>query len=155
VHTVALRVGLSEPDAEDCAQHVWMTLYRNRRSIKDPKALPSWLIKTTHRKAVEISKQFSRKEALEQGAAPSFDAVTLPDQELYELELRAVLQAAMGELDPRCRQLLSILYFSPDKKTYSEIARTIKVKSNALGPLRSRCLTKLKKILKNIGYEWD
>ena len=44
VNTVARRVGLSGLDAEDCAQHTWMSLYRNRRVIKDPQALPAWLI---------------------------------------------------------------------------------------------------------------
>ena len=36
VNTVALRAGLSLIDAEDCAQHAWMSLYRRRHAIKDP-----------------------------------------------------------------------------------------------------------------------
>ncbi|MFW9817841.1 MAG: RNA polymerase sigma factor, partial [Candidatus Thorarchaeota archaeon] len=46
VYGVARRVGLSVPDAEDCAQQTWLTLYRKKDTIKDPQSLPAWLIRT-------------------------------------------------------------------------------------------------------------
>ena len=54
VMTVALRTGLSNSDAEDCSQHTWISLYKNRDRIADPLRLPSWLIKTTNRRAMRI-----------------------------------------------------------------------------------------------------
>ena len=63
VNTIAIRVGLDVADAEDCAQHTWLTLYRKRDSIRDPKALPAWLIRTTHLKAARMAERLHRGTA--------------------------------------------------------------------------------------------
>jgi len=64
VFTVARRAGLTRADAEDCAQHTWLSLYRTRHTIKDPVALPAWLIRTTHRRALRMAKQQARLNPL-------------------------------------------------------------------------------------------
>ena len=154
VFTVARRAGLSEPDAEDCAQHTWMALYRRRHAIKDPVALPAWLIKTTHRQAVLMARQFQRQTDsgdLSQQADPS----PLPDELVESLINQSAIHAALPHLDSKCRQLIASLYFSKSKVSYRKLAADLKVKPNSLGPLRSRCLGKLKKILEKMGYESD
>jgi DNA-directed RNA polymerase specialized sigma24 family protein len=72
-----------------------------------------------------------------------------------QLETEAIIDIAMRQLDLRCRKLLHALYLSPGERSYREIARLLKVKPNSLGPLRSRCLQKLRKILENLGYDMD
>ncbi len=154
VYAVASRVGLSEGDAEDCAQQTWIALYRNRRSIRDPKTLPAWLIKTTQRRAVRMLQRLVRESAL----APTLDpglSLPLPDEEVLALERQAVLEAALEKLDPRCRKVLAELFLSPENKSYSDIARSLGLATNTLGPLRSRCLKKLQVILKKMGYALD
>lgn len=154
VHAVAGRVGLSEGDIEDCAQQTWIALYRHRQSIRDPKTLPAWLIKTTRRRAVRIMQRLSRESAM----APALDPVLerpLPDEEILALERQAILEAALRQLQPRCRKVLTELFFSPDSKSYGDIARSLGLATNTLGPLRSRCLKKLQAILNKMGYTLD
>jgi len=151
VHGVALRAGLSTADAEDCAQHTWLSLYRRRRAIVDPVALPAWLIRTAHRQAVALSRRRGHQttdllvDSTEDGAA-------LPDAQLEAKELEAHLEAALRLLRPRCRQLLTSLYLTGKSKSYRDLARDLKVRPNSLGPLRSRCLKQLADILKKKGY---
>lgn len=154
VNTVARRVGLSSLDAEDCAQHTWLSLYRNRKVIKDPTALPAWLIRTTHRQAVYIYKK--RKRTSEAEADRVIEpTLTLPDDEVHRLEQQAIIELALSKIDGRCRKLLEQLFFAPDEKSYQEIARELGVAPNTMGPLRSRCLNRLRKILDEMGFEWD
>lgn len=152
--SVALRVGLSEADAEDCLQQTWLALYRNRKRIKDPEALPAWLIRTVHRKAVTIRQRSAKGAALNSLLAP-LERVRLPDELVGAMEHTAIIELAMRLLDDRCQQLILDLFLSPHKKSYRQIAKDLKVKPNSLGPLRSKCLKKLKGILKNLGYELD
>jgi len=154
VHSVALRTGLSPHDAEDCAQQTWIALYRRRLSIKDPKSLPSWLIRTTHRRAVRMARryaQFTELEASEQMQDPA----RLPDKLLEQWELEAHLEFALGQLDRRCERLLRSLFLSEAVPSYRELARLLGVKSNSFGPLRSRCLHQLRQILEKMGYAPD
>jgi RNA polymerase sigma factor (sigma-70 family) len=154
VFSVASQVGLSESDAEDCAQQTWIALYRNRRSIRDPMTLPAWLIKTTRRRSVRMLQRLVRESSLAPSIDPRLDQ-PLPDHEILALERQAVLEAALRELDPRCRKVLEALFLAPESKSYGDIARSLGLATNTLGPLRSRCLKKLQVILKKMGYDLD
>lgn len=155
VHTVALQAGLEAADAEDCAQLTWMTLYRKRHSINDPRALPAWLIRTTHRQAVHMARRVSGGKVAAEFFESTRSAPTLPSKVVERLETQAIIDIAMRQLDTRCQKVLHALYLSSDEPPYKEIARLVRVKPNSLGPLRSRCLSKLKKILENLGYDLD
>jgi RNA polymerase sigma factor (sigma-70 family) len=154
VYTVAARVGLSDGDAEDCAQQTWLSLYRHRASIRDPQTLPAWLIKTTRRQAVRMLKRLTRESAMAPEIDPELNR-PLPDEEVLALERQAILDAALEQLDPRCRTVLTALFLSPDNKSYGDIARSLGLATNTLGPLRSRCLKKLQAILEKMGYALD
>ncbi len=154
VYSVARRTGLTRHDAEDCAQQTWMNLYRRRRSIKDPTALPAWLIRATHRKAITlISEAMTRARVDVHGDLPQRSS--LPDKIVEELEELAILDAAMRLLDERCRRVLSHLYLTAERASYQQLARDLRIKPNSLGPLRSRCIGRLRKILKDLGWQAD
>jgi len=154
VYTMASRVGLSDGDAEDCAQQTWIALYRHRHSIRDPQTLPAWLIKTTRRRAVRMLQRLVRESSLTSVLDPGLNQ-PLPDEEILALERQAILEAALKELNPRCRQVLAALFLEPESKSYGAIARSLGLSANTLGPLRSRCLKKLQVILNKMGYELD
>ena len=153
VFTVARRAGLTDADAEDCAQDVWLALYRSRRSLKDPQAIPAWLIKTTHRRAVALGQRSRRSGAESEGVQAPFP--NLPDHELLAIEREFLVREAVKRLDPRCRLLIENLYFQKGQVTYRQLSDAIGISPNGLGPLRSRCLTKLARILKNLGMSED
>lgn len=154
VYTVACRAGLTPLDAEDCAQHTWLSLYRKRRSIKDPIAVPVWLIRTVHREAIKTARNLGRSTSADNMDEP-VDGRSLPDDQLESLQLQLALSKAIERLDPRCRRLITEMYLSKSEKKYRELAAEIGVKPNSFGPLRKRCLIKLREILKKMGYPMD
>lgn len=152
VYTVARRTGLDRFDAEDCAQHTWLMLYRHRRKLKNPRGLPAWLIRTCHRQAIYVSRQLTRR-AEAYRLLDSSPSENLTNSEIERLEWQAALNTAMTELDPRCCRLIEDLFLAPEDVTYKIMAERLGLSINALGPLRSRCLKKLQSILKKMGYE--
>lgn len=154
VYSVAVRVGLGGPDAEDCAQHTWLSLFKHRRSIQTPAALPAWLIRTTHRQAIRLMERHRRASGAEEQDQLIAQA-HLPDKVVEQIELEGVIQFALTQLDPRCRRLLLHLFFDQEEQSYRKLAAALGVKTNSLGPMRGRCLKKLEQILKKMGYELD
>ena len=151
VYTVARRLGLAAFDADDCAQHTWIALYRNRHKIKDPQGLPAWLIMTTRRHALRMLRQQQRrKDSPLDIKLP--DPVIPPDDELLLLELQDALEHAIEQLDVRCQELITSLFLAPESVSYQDIAKTLNISVNAIGRMRSRCLLRLREILIKMKY---
>jgi RNA polymerase sigma factor (sigma-70 family) len=79
----------------------------------------------------------------------------LPDELVLQLEHQVILEKAMDQLDPRCRQLLTALFLEGDEVSYRRLASTLGLKPNSVGSMRTRCLKKLENILKKMGYTGD
>ena len=154
VYNVARRVGLSIPDAEDCAQQTWLTLYRKRESIKDPQSLPAWLIRTTHRQAVHMAKRKNLQSELTESDT-WIDNQLMPDELVQQFEHQAILEKGMEQLDTRCRQLLTALFLENNEVSYRRMSSVLGLKPNSVGSMRTRCLKKLENILRKMGYTKD
>lgn len=154
VYAVATRAGLSVADAADCFQQTWVALYENRRRLREPARLSAWLVTTARREALRLLREGGRSvggEGLEQMA----DAHPLPDEELKAIRRQAELETAVGALDERCRQLIELFFFEPEKRSYEDIAATLGMAPNSLGARRRRCLERLRKILTENGVDTE
>lgn len=147
VYSVARRWGLEDADAEEVSQQTWVALYEGRDEIEDPVALPAWLIRVASRKAQRLVRRCIRSRNLPSGG--SLEPPPLPDDELLALERQAYLQLALTRLDDRCRRLIEELFLVHPPKSYQEIARTLGLRPNSLGPIRARCLQRLRLILED------
>ncbi len=151
VYSVACHSGLSGGDAEDCAQQTWMALYKGRKTVRDPARLPGWLTSTTRRKARRMVLKKSRASEVRDNLDPTGTDIH-PDEAIIALQRKAQLDLALEQLDERCQKLLRAIFLSPQELTYKEIALRLGIPPNSLGPTRSRCLNKLKKILDEMDY---
>lgn len=152
VFHAALRTGLTSAEAEDCVQQTWLALYNSRFKIEQPDQLPSWLISTTRRKAWRFIQRRDKASEVYSQLAP-MKGVETPDEELMRAQQAANLELALDQLGGRCAKLLRAIFFSPEKLSYKEIARSMGIPPNSLGPTRVRCLSKLRKILEEIENE--
>ena len=146
IYTIATRMGLSMQDAADCFQQTWLLLYKSRKSISQPERLSAWLTTTAKREALRIRRRARPDVDIESVPAPA-DLNPTADAELEALEERARLEAAIGRLDERCARLVHALFFDPQERSYDEIARDMGIPRNSMGPVRGRCLGRLKQLL--------
>jgi RNA polymerase sigma factor (sigma-70 family) len=153
VYTIAIRAGLSLDDAADCFQQTWVVLYRHRHKLKDPSRLSAWLVTTAKREAMRLRK-LAAKSTNPVEAADRPDSDPLPDDVLIQLERQANLEIAISALNPQCRRVVEAFFFSTEDRTYVQIAESLGVSPNSLGPIRRRCLERLKKILIQNAY-WE
>jgi RNA polymerase sigma factor (sigma-70 family) len=145
VWSICTRYRLRNSDIEDVGQTVWLLLVEQLGKLREPAALPGWLATTTQRECLRVLTAARKTE----DAVPLDDTVLVVDaavieQEILAAERNAALRAALGELPPRCRQLLTMLISDPPRP-YTEISATLQIPMGSIGPQRSRCLERLRR----------
>jgi RNA polymerase sigma factor (sigma-70 family) len=144
---VARSAGLSQGDAEDVLQTVWMRLITHLDGIHDAGALTGWLVTTTKREAWRV-----RAAGRKQLPADQDVFADLPDkgpgseEQVIVEDQRRELWAAIGMLSRRCQELLRILAFAP-RSDYATVAAALGMRVGSIGPTRGRCLAKLRALL--------
>lgn len=153
IYAVPRRAGLSEEQAADVFQEVFLTLLQKIDEIEQPDKIRSWMVTTAKFKTWGIirgSKGFyspETEEEMEAEMASIVDKSPLADELLVELEEQHLIRAALEKLEERCRTILSMIYLRDTAASYVEVGAAIGVGETSISPMRSRCLKKLEKIL--------
>jgi RNA polymerase sigma factor (sigma-70 family) len=137
---------LSDADAEDVGQVVWLRLVDQLDNLRDPAALPGWLATTTRRECFRIQRATSRQSAGRQVLdenIPDEQAATA-DHDLLVAERNAALREAFARLPPGGQRLLALLIADPPVP-YAEIGARLGISVGSIGPSRGRCLDKLRR----------
>ncbi len=149
VYSTALNIGLDADDAGDVFQEVFLELYRSAGRIRRPEALPRWLIVATRRLCYKVATR--RRRLLPDISEDLVDPSSLADEEVVASEARLRLENALSELGGRCAKLLRVLFFSAREVSYDEVAEKMGMARGSVGPIRIRCLNRLKRVLGEIG----
>ena len=153
IFAIPRRAGLSEEQAADVFQEVFLTLFEKIGEIEQPDRIRSWIVTTAKFKTwavVRSSKGLyspATEEEMEAEMANIRDDAPLADDILIELEEQHLIRSALLELEERCQKILSMIYLRDPAASYVEVAAEINVGETSISPLRSRCLKKLEKIL--------
>jgi RNA polymerase sigma factor (sigma-70 family) len=151
VMSVAVRYRLSDEDAADVGQTLWLRLVQHLRELREPKALPGWIVATTRNECFRVLRGRQRTQSfdpLDAGIAEraEFRGVEYIDldADLLRAERHEALLAAFAELPEHHRQLLLLLLADPPL-AYAEISRRIGIPIGGIGPTRARALERLRR----------
>lgn len=153
IFAIPRRAGLSEEQAADILQEVFLTLFEKLDDIEQPDKIRSWIVTTAKFKTwglVRSEKGFyspETEEEMEQEMARLPDTSPLADERLIELEQQHLIRAALREVEERCQKILSMIYLRDASASYADVAEEIGVGETSISPMRARCLKKLAKIL--------
>ena len=153
IFAIPRRAGLSEEQAADILQEVFLTLFEKLDEIEPPDKIRSWVVTTAKFKTwglVRSEKGFyspETEEEMEQEMASLPDLSPLADERLIELEQQHLIRTALKEIEERCQKILSMIYLRDAAASYAEVAAEIGVGETSISPRRARCLKKLAKIL--------
>jgi RNA polymerase sigma factor (sigma-70 family) len=140
IYSVAHSLCRSSEDAADVFQQVCLELYQHLSELRDAETLPAWLITVTKRQAIASLK-------LSKAWTPLVDDHPYGIDHIAMIENEYLVDRAMLGLPDQCRQLLDLLYRQPSQLSYAEIAERLGVAASSIGPMRARCLAKLRKLL--------
>ncbi len=140
VFSVALRNGLEREDAADVTQEVFVALLDAVGSLKDDAALASWLMTVARRTAWRVRSRNARTRR------PVEEDALAPDP-VDDWTSVTVLHDAVARLGDPCRTLIIQLYLDADQASYAEIAARMGRSIGGIGPLRGRCLARLRDMI--------
>ncbi|MFE1339427.1 MULTISPECIES: RNA polymerase sigma factor [unclassified Streptomyces] len=158
VWSVARSHRVSRVDAEDVRQLTWFRLMQNADRIRDPDRLGDWLATVARREAIKAATRDRRlvhvgdREVLES----LLDRHRGPHESPEQITLRAdrgrEVRRALDGLSEQCRELLLRALQDPPA-SYQEIAAALAMPEGSVGPIRTRCLRRLRRALDQAAAE--
>lgn len=154
IYSIPIKLGIRD-EAADIFQAVCLDLLSDLPRLREPRALPKWLMQACYHRCLQHRRKSGRYATADEAAAEALpaDSDQLPETLLCELEKEQMVRNALTELNPRCEQMIRMLFFEIPPRPYQEIARELDLATGSIGFIRGRCLDKLKKQLAKMGFE--
>jgi RNA polymerase sigma factor (sigma-70 family) len=154
VYAVPRRAGLDAEASADVFQEVFVTLVRSLETLEQPERLSAWLLTIARRATWRHVQQRIAARAnlaeLDEVAEEALDGELLPEDALLLLEEQHEVRTALAQLDERCRQLLTMLFYSSVSPSYEQVAAALGMAEGSIGPIRARCLERLQRQIKRL-----
>jgi len=153
IFSVPIKYGFSTDDSAEIFQSVCVEMLSELPKLRNPKALPKWIMQVTAHKCFHHKRRAQRteirdmaSELIETPAAERADAI------LKEAEEEQMLREALLSMPPRCRELIRMLFFEEPARPYDAIASELGLATGSIGFIRQRCLERLRKRLTEAGF---
>ena len=153
IFSIPLKQGLTRDEAADIFQAVCLDLVAELPRLRDPQALPAWLIQTTLHKVSKWRRRNDRyvpDEGTHTENAPAPEA-DMPDALIREVQQTQALRDSVAALSDRCQRMVQMLFFETPARPYKDVASALGVATGSIGFLRSRCLDRLRSALEGNG----
>ncbi|MDF3301775.1 RNA polymerase sigma factor [Streptomyces tropicalis] len=142
---------LSDADGHEVYQTVWFRFAQHLGRIREPHKAGSWLASTARHECLRTIRSLNRLTVTDDPRL--LDRVSeerTPEQSLLDSEEAAAqserirrLWQEFEALGERCRQLLRVLMAAPPP-SYQEVSAGLGIAVGSIGPLRQRCLRRLR-----------
>lgn len=155
VYAVIRRCGIGGDEAADLFQEVWVAAWDGLASLRDERVLAGWLATIAARQARRALRRRIHSivedgERFETEAMIAPDPDPTPDLLALELEQSEAIKDAVALLSDRDRQIVYAFFYDPAAPSYAQIAERLGVSPETVGPLRTRCLRRLRAALNNL-----
>ena len=151
IFSVPIKFGVPHHDAADIFQAVCLDLLTGLPALREPKALPKWLIQTTFHRCLRWKRE--RLSPLDDLQAEPLSHSEMPEEMIYQLEREQSVRDAIGALAPRCERMIRMLFFEDPPRAYERVAREVGVATGSVGFIRGRCLKQLRLALEKKGFK--
>ncbi|MGQ4513609.1 sigma-70 family RNA polymerase sigma factor [Streptomyces sp. DW26H14] len=135
-------------EPRDLEQAVWVRLLERLSGQGPPPDACRWVRDTVRAEARRARRTATRELPYGAGSArqPRTDPEAGPERVVLLAERRRAIREAVRRTPGRCPGLLTAM-LSPGDPTYREIAGALGMSQGSLGPIRSRCLGCLRRML--------
>ena len=153
IYSIPVKYGLPPHEAADVFQSTCMELLTRLPELREPRALPKWLMQVAHHQCYRVKRQ--QQHLVSRDAEPNLPdpetpaiAETLVQQTQEEQKLRE----AIASLTPQCRRLVNLLFFETPPRPYAEVAAELGLALGSIGFTRQKCIERLRRSLNELGF---
>lgn len=152
IFSIPMKLGLHD-EAADIFQAVCFDLLTDLRKLREPRALPKWLMQTCYHKCVRHTRHVEKQIPLDDAEAnlPA-EPSEIPQQLLVQIEQEQVVREVIAALPERCERMVHMLFYEEPPRPYQQIAHELGLATGSIGFIRARCLARLRKQLEQKGF---
>lgn len=155
VYSVILKYRVQSEEAADLFQAVWFEAYNDLPKLRKKGSVKPWLISLTTHQCYHFKQKQKRQDFHETGEFKSEDfedLFSINPTFVEELERDQLVREAILQLSPRCREMITLLFFTTPPMAYKEVAEKLGLATGSIGFIRGRCLQRLQKNLEKQGF---
>lgn len=154
IYSVPVKYGLPPEEATEVFQATCVELLQRLPELREPRALPKWLILVAYHQCQRWKAQQAR--LVSRDAEPGLPVPEVPavaETLVQQSQEEQALREALAGLSPQCRRLVEMLFFETPPRPYSEAAAELGLVEGSIGFTRQKCLQRLQRRLADLGFE--
>ncbi|HUC55383.1 MAG TPA: sigma-70 family RNA polymerase sigma factor [Candidatus Cybelea sp.] len=153
IYSIPVKYGLPPHEAADVFQSTCMELLTRLPELREPRALPKWLMQVAHHECYRVKRQQQRLVSRDgESGLPVPETPAMAEHLLQQTQEEHLLREAMGNLSPQCRRLVDLLFFETPPRPYSEVAAELGLALGSIGFTRQKCIERLRRNLDEMGF---
>lgn len=153
IYSIPIKYGLPPQEAADIFQATCMELLTRLPDLREPRALPKWLIQVAYHMCYHWKRQQQRLVSRDgQNDLPEPETPAVAEALVRQTQEEQILRVALASLAPRCRRLVEMLFFESPSRPYSEVANELNLAVGSIGLTRQKCMEALRKRLDEMGF---
>lgn len=153
IYSIPVKCGLPAHEAADVFQTTCMELLVRLPELREPRALPQWLIQVAYHQCCVWKRQSQRMVSSEEAEVPEPEAPAIAETLVQQVHEEQMLRDAIATLTPQCRRLIELLFFETPSRPYREVADELGLAAGSIGFIRQKCIERLRRKLDELGFE--
>lgn len=153
IYSIPVKYRLSSQEAADVFQATCLELLARLGELREPRALPKWLMQVAHHECYRLKRLNQR--VVSRDAEPDLPEPETPPMAetlVQQTQEEQMLREAMATLTPQCRRLVELLFFETPSRPYTEVASELGLAVGSIGFTRQKCIEKLRRQLDGLGF---
>jgi RNA polymerase sigma factor (sigma-70 family) len=129
-----------------------MELLARLPELREPRALPKWLMQVAHHQCYRWKQQ--QRRTVSRDTEPGLPVPLTPamaESLVRQTQEEQILREATAALTPQCRRLVELLFFESPARPYAEVAAELGLSVGSIGFTRQKCMQRLRRYLNELG----
>src|SRR5206468_7053322 len=123
IYSIPVKYGLPPQEAADVFQATCTELLVRLPELREPRALPKWLMQVAHHESYRWKRQSQRTVSRDaETDLPEPTTPAIAESLFQQTQEEQMLREAMTVLTPQCRRLVELLFFETPSRPYTEVA---------------------------------
>jgi RNA polymerase sigma factor (sigma-70 family) len=153
IYSIPVKYSLTQHEAADVFQATCVELLVRLPELREPRALPKWLMQVAHHECYRLKRLNQRVVSRDaEPDLPEPETPAIAESLVQQTQEEQMLREAMAALTPQCRRLVELLFFEIPSRPYIEVAAELGLAVGSIGFTRQKCIERLRRQLEELGF---
>ena len=153
IYSIPFKYGLPPHEAADVFQSTCMELLTRLPELREPRALPKWLMQVAHHESYRAKRHDRRLVSRDaEPELPDPETPAIAESLVQQTQEEQLLREAMTSLTPQCQKLVELLFFETPPRPYADVAKELGLAVGSIGFTRQKCMDRLRRRLDILGF---